>query len=101
MLPVLKAGDTALWDNGDLTVVKVESIKLREGGNDHGGRPSSDHLVTIVVKHDTRSYRKGERFTDVWGLRIVPRSAMRRHRYSTTIGPYFIQLDGQHEGAEK
>lgn len=75
IITIGNTGDLAYIDSvkGGLVPCKVISIKGRD--------------VTVRVTADRYGYNKGTVVT-LYCLQIVPRGAVHRRRYTTTIGPY-------------
>lgn len=99
-IPILKTGCLAYYDSfAGLVPVKVLSVKGRPPpkpgewtfdlckGN---GRVSVK--VMAQVTNDHSPYRKGE-ILESNSADVVPRSAILRYQYSTTIGLYLVVED--------
>ena len=88
--PTLKTGENVYWDTfAGLVPVKVVSIKSRDPLNH---RPSSDHEVIAKVTRDHGPYRKGETVSG-WSIHFPPAKAIKRRKYSSTIGYYNVIAD--------
>jgi hypothetical protein len=55
---------------------------------------SSTHCVTVEITGNGRAYKKGQQETTN-SIRVIPRKAIRRRKYSTTIRLYKVQCDSQ------
>jgi hypothetical protein len=87
MVRTLKAGCLAYYDTtfSGLVPVRVVSVSRSE-------IPTGFYVVKAKVTEDHAAWRKGDEVesSSRW---IVPRSAIKRRKYSTSILPYEVQLD--------
>lgn len=86
MVPNLKVGDLAYFDGmTGLAKCKVVSIN---GKSQH---PTSAVEVEIELTKDYIGWPKGKilRISSIW---VVPRNAVRKRKYGSTIGFYTVNL---------
>jgi hypothetical protein len=97
-MEILKAGCLAYYDTtfSGLIPVKVDSIEERETiftlvhkSDPHGAKGNQTVKFTITADHGP--YRKGEKLESS-ALWVCPRKSIRRHKYSTTIVPYRVEV---------
>jgi hypothetical protein len=89
-METLKSGSPAYVDTfSGMIPCRVLTISGRSGV------ASSDQDVEVVLTASRGPYRKGE--TLKWrGYRVVPRKAVRFHKYGTKIRAYMVQADSDH-----
>ena len=83
----LRKGDKAFYDSFlGLVPCKVDCIAGRSG------IASASQIVTVTVTANHGAYKRGETVVTS-GLHVVPRNAVQRRAYSTTILPYGIEAE--------
>ena len=96
-IPVLKSGVDAYYDTVACGMVPVKVLRVQAPA----ARPIFDlrrglarvsTVVKAVVTGDQGAYHKGM-VIDTDATKVVPRGALRRHKYSTTISLYQVEED--------
>lgn len=87
--PVLKAGTLAYYDSV-LGLIKCKVLSV----SGKGGAPSSDQHITIkITALDHQVFKHGEVMDGMWGMRVVPRAAVRHRHLGAGIGYYTVESD--------
>ena len=82
-MTILKSGDAAWFETvrDGLVPCKVLSIDACKPAN-----------VMVRVTGDHAAYRRGDEITST-SLHVIPRGAIRRHKFYTTILPFKVMPD--------